>query len=65
MYGDTTNVEHEVDDCTSNNWSQKNSNKRLKEKFGNHRRKIFSILTTKTAMLGTSHIKLKVLQCET
>ena len=39
------NVEHEVDDCTGNNWSQWNGNKSLK-KFGSHVRKAFSILTT-------------------
>ena len=34
MYRDTTNVEPEMYDCTSNNWSHWNSNERLKEKFG-------------------------------
>ena len=31
---DTTNVEPEMYDCTSNNWSHWNSNEKLKEKFG-------------------------------
>jgi hypothetical protein len=39
MYRDATNVEHEVNDCTSNNWSQRNSNKRFKEKLVSHTRK--------------------------
>jgi hypothetical protein len=39
MYRDTTNVENEVNDYTGNNWTQRNSNKRFKEKFGNHIRK--------------------------
>ena len=35
MYRDTTNVEPEMHDCASNNWSHWNSNDKLKEKFGN------------------------------
>ena len=31
MYRDTANVEPEMYDCTSNNWSQWNSNEKLKE----------------------------------
>ena len=30
---DTPNVETEMQDCTSNNWSHWNSNEKLKEKF--------------------------------
>ena len=60
MYRDTTNVEPEMYDYTSNNWSHWNSNKKLKEKFGKH--SIDSL--QKTAILGTSHIIRKVLQCE-
>jgi len=63
MYRDTTNVEPEMYDCTSNNWSPWNSNEKLKEKFGNCTRKIL-IDSLKTAILGTSHIIRKVLQCE-
>ena len=33
-YRDTTNVEPEMNDYTSNNWSHWNSNEKLKEKFG-------------------------------
>ena len=41
MYRDTANVEPEMYDCTSNNWSHWNCNRRCKEKFGRHARKIF------------------------
>jgi len=47
MYIDTANVEPEMYDCTSNNWSYWNSNETLKEKFGNCTRKTFGIFTTK------------------
>jgi len=47
MYRDTTNVEPEMYDCTSNNWSHWNSNEKLKEKFGNCNRKTFDRSTTK------------------
>jgi hypothetical protein len=46
-YRDTTNVEHEMYDYTSNNWSHWNSNEKFKEKFGIYTRKIFDRLTTK------------------
>ena len=47
MYRDTTNVEPEMYDCTSNNWSHWNSNEKLKEKFGICIRKTFDRFTTK------------------
>ena len=47
MYRDTTNVEPEMYDYTSNNWSHWNSNKKLKEKFGSCTRKTFDRFTTK------------------
>ena len=47
MYRDTTNVEHEMYDYTGNNWSHRNSNKSLKQKFGSHTRKTFNRSTTK------------------
>ena len=47
VYGDVTNVELEMYDCTSNNWSHWNSNEKLKEKFGNYTRKTFDRFTTK------------------
>jgi hypothetical protein len=56
-------VEPEMDDYTNNNWSHWISNEKLKEKFGRCTRKTFDSLQ-KTAILGTSHITQKVLQCE-
>ena len=47
MYGDTTNVEPEMYDYTSNNWSQWNSNEKLKEEFGSWTRKTSDRFTTK------------------
>jgi len=47
MYRDTTNVESEMYDCTSNNWSHWNSKEKLKEKFGSCTRKTFDRFTTK------------------
>ena len=44
---DKTNVEPEMYDCTSNNWSHWNSNEKLKEKFGRYTRKTFDRFTTK------------------
>jgi hypothetical protein len=49
---------------TGNNWSYWNSNEKLKEKSGSCTRKTFNSFTTKTAILGTSHIIRKILQCE-
>ena len=49
---------------TSNNWNHWNSNEKLKEKFGICTSKTLNRFTTKTAILGTSHIIRKVLQCE-
>jgi len=47
MYRDITNVEPEMYDYTSNNWSHWNSNEKLKEKFGSCARKTFDRFTTK------------------
>jgi len=48
MYrGNTKNVEPEMYNYTSNNWSHWNSNERLKEKFGSCTRKTFDRFTTK------------------
>jgi hypothetical protein len=44
---DTTNVEPEMYDYTSNNWSHWNSNENLKEKFGSCTRKTFDSFTAK------------------
>jgi hypothetical protein len=57
-------VEPEMYNYTSNNWSHWNSNEKLKEKFGSYTRKTFDRFPTKAAVLGTSHIIRKVLQCE-
>ena len=47
MHRDTTNMEPEMHDYTSNNWSHWNSNEKLKEKFGSSARKILDRFTTK------------------
>ena len=47
MYRDTTNVDPEMCDYTSNNWSHWNSNEKLQEKFGSGTRKTFDRFTTK------------------
>jgi len=47
MYRDTTNVEPEMYDYTSNNWSHWNSKGKLKVKFGSCARKTFHRFTTK------------------
>jgi len=47
VYRDTTNVEPQMYDCTSNNWSHWNSNEKFKEEFGNYTRKTLDRFTTK------------------
>ena len=47
MYSDATNVEHEMRDCTGNNWKYWNSNIRFMEKFGSSTRKTVDRFTTK------------------
>ena len=47
VYRDATNVEPEMYDCTTNNWSHWNINEKLNEKFGNYTRKTFDRFTTK------------------
>jgi len=47
IYRDTTNVEPEMYNYTSNNWNHWNSNEKLKEKFGSCARKTFDRFTTK------------------
>ena len=49
MYRDTTNVEPEMYDHTSNNWSHWDSNEKLKEKFGSCTRKTLDRFTTKNS----------------
>jgi len=50
MYRDTTNVEPEMYDYTSNNWNHWNSNEKLKEKFGNYTWETFDTFTTKDSL---------------
>jgi hypothetical protein len=45
-YRNTTNVEPEMYDYTSYNWSHWNSNEKLKEKSGSYTRKTFDRFTT-------------------
>ena len=60
------NVEPEVCDYTSNNWSQWNSNEKLKGKILELYQENISIDSLQTtAILETSHVIRKVLQCET
>jgi hypothetical protein len=58
-------VEPEMYDDTSYNWSQWNSNEKLKEKSGSYTSKHLIDSLLKAAMLGISHIIWKVLPCET
>jgi len=60
----TRNVEPEMYDCTSNNWSHWNSNGKLKKKIWKLYQETLNRFTTKAALLGTSHIIRKILQCE-
>jgi len=46
MYRDAMNVEPEMYDYTSNNWSHWNSNEKLREKYGSCTRKRFDRFTT-------------------
>ena len=66
MCRDTTNVEPERYDYTSNNWSHWNSNEKLKENLEAVPGKYSIDSLQKTATLGKSHILVirKVLQCE-
>jgi hypothetical protein len=64
MYRDTMNAELEMYDYTNSNWSHWNSNEKLKEKFGSCTKKTSIDSLQKTAILGTSHIIRKVLQCD-
>ena len=47
VYRDTANVEPEMYDHSSNNWSHWDSNEKLKEKFGSCTRKTLNRFTTK------------------
>ena len=64
MCRDTTIVEPELHDCTSNNWSHWNSKRSLRKNLETVPGKHSIDSLQKTAILGTSHIIRKVLQCE-
>ena len=46
-YTDIMNVEHETYDYTGTYWSNRDSNRRFKEKFGSHARDTFNRFTSK------------------
>ena len=62
---DTTNVEPEMYDYTSNNWRYWNGNEKLRKNLEDISGKHSIDSLQKTAILGTSHIIRKVLQYET
>jgi hypothetical protein len=64
MYRDTTNVELEMYVYTGNNWSHWNSNGSLRKNLEAISGKHLIDSLQKTAILGTSQILPKVLQCE-
>ena len=64
VYRDTANVEPEMYDCTSNNWNHWNSNEKFKKSLETIPEKHSIDSLQKTAILGTSHIIRRVLQCE-
>ena len=55
MYRNTANVEPEMYDLTSNNWSHWDSNEKLKEKFGSCTKKILNRFTTKDSYVYLEH----------
>jgi hypothetical protein len=55
MYRDTTNVEPEMYDYTSNNWSHWNSNEKLKKQFGSSTRKTFDRFTKDSCTWNITH----------
>ena len=63
-HGHKTNVEPEMYDHTSNNWSRWNSNEKLKEKFGICTRKTLNRFTTKDSYTWNITHNTE-LQCET
>jgi protein required for attachment to host cells len=64
IYTDTTHMEQEMYDYTSNNWSHRNSNKRFKENLEPIPEK-HSIDSIQKTIILRSHIIQKVLQSET
>ena len=55
MCRDSINAEHEMFDHTGSNWSHWIRNKRYKEKFGSHTRKIFNRFTKKRQQYLENH----------
>jgi hypothetical protein len=64
-YRDTTNVEPEMYEYTSSNWSHWNKNESLRKNMEAIPGKHSTDSLQPTAVLGTSHIIRKILQCET
>jgi hypothetical protein len=62
MHTDTTNVEHKLYDCKSNNWSHRNSRRRFKANLEAIPGKHSTDSLKKTAMLGTSQTRQKAQQ---
>lgn len=62
--GDAWNLEHEMHDHTSHNWSHWNSN-RFKEKFGRHARKTFNRYIGTHSFAWNITQNVKVLKSET
>jgi hypothetical protein len=65
MHRDTTNVEPEMYDYTSNNWSHWNCTGKLKKNLEAIPGKHSTDSLQQTAVLGTAHIIRKVLRRET
>ena len=64
VYRDTTNVEPEMYNCTSNKWNHWNSNEKFKEKFGNYTKKTFDRFTTKDSCTWNITHNTEGQQCE-
>ena len=64
MYRGATNVEPEMYDCSSKNWSHWNSNEKLKEKFAKYTRETFDRFTTKDSYTRNITHNTEILQCE-
>jgi hypothetical protein len=69
MHRDRANVEPEMYDCTSYNWSHWNSNEKLKEKSGSYTSKTFDRFTTANSYTwnithNTESTAVRNLKCE-
>jgi hypothetical protein len=63
-YRDATNVEPEMYDYTSYNWSHWNSNEKPREKLGSNTKKTFDRFTTADSYTWNVTHNTGVLQCE-